>query len=95
MLESRARARTAYLPRIAQVLGVNPTWLDSGEGPREPPLHEPDPPTYFADDESRLLRAYRLASTEMRKSLLRQADGILEDLENPSQLTGDIDPQPG
>lgn len=95
MLESRARKKTTYLTKLANVLGVSAAWLDSGDGPREPPLQEPDAAPYFPDDESRLLRAFRLASPEIRRSLLRQADGILEDLENPSQLTGDNAPSPG
>lgn len=95
MLESRERKKTSYIPKIAQALNVNPMWLYSGEGPRDPPLREPDTTPYFPDDESRLLRAFRLASPEMRRSLLRLADGILDDLDNPSQLTGNEEPGPG
>ena len=44
--------------------------------------------TELEDEESRLLRAYRLASPDLRRNLILQADGILEALNNPSQLTG-------
>ena len=93
MLESGARKKTTYLTKIAQVLGVSAVWLDSGAGPREV-AGEPNPPNYFPDEESRLLRAFRLAAPELRRNLLRQADGILEDLNNPSQLTGNGKPDP-
>lgn len=83
MLESGDRKKTAYLPKIAEALKVNPMWLYSGEGPRDLQVNEPGSATYFPDDESRLLRAFRLASPELRRSLLRIADGILDDLQNP------------
>lgn len=87
MLESRGRRKTSYLPKIAQVLGVSASWLYSGEGPRAAAA-EPAPDAYYPDDESRLLRAFRIASPDLRRAMLRQADGILEDAANPLPLTG-------
>lgn len=94
-VESGGQGGTTHIAKFAKVLAVNPLWLETGEGPREPLLREPDPAPYIPDEESRLLRAYRLGSLEMRRNLLRQADGILDDLENPSQLTGNDEPRPG
>lgn len=92
MLESGARKKTAYLTKIAQVLGVSAVWLDSGEGPRNL-VAEPDPPSYLPDEESRLLRAFRIAPPNLRRNLLRQADGILEDASTPLPLTGTHRPE--
>jgi transcriptional regulator with XRE-family HTH domain len=93
-VEAGEQDGTTHIAKFAKVLNVSPLWLETGEGPRDPPMQEPGAASYFPDDESRLLRAFRLASPEMRRSLLRQADGILDDLDNPSQLTGNGDPKP-
>lgn len=85
---------TTHIAKFAKVLNVSPLWLETGTGPREHSAKEPDVGAYFPDDESRLLRAFRLAAPDLRRNLLRQADGILEDLENPSQLTGNDEPGP-
>lgn len=46
-------------------------------------------------DESKILRAFRLASPEVRLIWLNMADGIFERLNTPSQLTGNDHPSPG
>jgi len=47
------------------------------------------------DDESKILRAFRLASPEVRLVWLNMADGIFERLNTPSRLTGNDNPSPG
>lgn len=47
------------------------------------------------DDESKILRAFRLAPPEVRLVWLNMADGVLERLNTPSQLTGNDNPSPG
>lgn len=80
-VETRGQCGTTHIAKFAKALGVSPLWLETGEGPRN--LAEPDPPAYFPDDESRLLRAFRIAPPDLRRNLLRQADGILEDANTP------------
>lgn len=46
-------------------------------------------------DESKILRAFRLAPPEVRLVWLSMADGIFERLNTPSQLTGNDNPSPG
>lgn len=94
MLESGARRKTTYLTKIAKVLGVSPVWLDSGDGPRYA-VAEQTADNYHpaGDDESILLRAYRMGSPDLRRSLLWQAQKILEDLDNPLPLTGTHRPE--
>jgi transcriptional regulator with XRE-family HTH domain len=94
-VEAGEQDGTTHIAKFAKVLNVSPLWLETGEGPRELAAREPSAAPYFPDDESRLLRAFRLASPELRRSMMRQADGILDDLENPSQLTGNDEPGPG
>lgn len=85
-VETGGQDGTTHIAKFAKVLGVSPLWLETGAGPRE--LAEPDPPPYFPEEESRLLRAFRIAPPAVRRNLLRQADGILEDAANPLPLTG-------
>lgn len=47
------------------------------------------------DDESKILRAFRLAAPEVRLTWLSMADGILERLNTPSQLSGNDNLSPG
>lgn len=94
-VETGGQEGTTNIAKFAKVLNVNPLWLETGSGPRESQAKEPDAEQYFPDEEARLLRAYRLASPDLRRSLLRQADGILDDLDNPSRLTGNDDPATG
>lgn len=94
----RGSKRSEWDEAIAKALGISVLDLVYGYK-SDPAVKEPEaaydtssPPN---DDESRLLRAYRLADPPLRRALLRQADGILEDLDNPSRLTGGTLPEPG
>lgn len=93
-LEAGNQQSTTYVSRIARELGVSPIWLETGSGPKYL-VAEPGPAGYHpnAQDESILLRAYRLASPDLRRSLLWQAQKILDDLDNPSPLTGTHPPE--
>lgn len=81
-----------YTLRLARSLGISPDWLTDEIGEMTLLVLEQPEGIYActnnADEESLLLRAYRLAAPELRRSLIRQAKGILEDLENPLPLTG-------
>lgn len=87
--------------RVRDAFGLRPGWFDLPLGTDLPSSNRIEQPTatndYYTnmDEESRLLRAYRLAPPPVRRNLLRQADGILEDLDNPSQLNGTEKPSPG
>lgn len=86
-VETGGQDGTTHIAKFAKVLGVSPLWLETGAGPRELAA-ETDPPNYLPDEESRLLRAFRIAPPDLRRNLLRQADGILEDANTPLPLTG-------
>jgi transcriptional regulator with XRE-family HTH domain len=47
------------------------------------------------NEESKILRAFRLASPEVRLVWLGMADGIFERINTPSRLTGNDNPSPG
>lgn len=86
--------------RVREAFNLSPGWFDLPLGtdlPISNKIGQPPPEDYYTnmDEESRLLRAYRLADPPVRRNLLRQADGILEDLDNPSQLNGTEKPSPG
>lgn len=86
--------------RVREAFKLCPGWFDLPLGtdlPTDHKIGQPPPEDYYTnmDEESRLLRAYRLAPPPVRRSLLRQADGILEDLENPSRLNGTEKSEPG
>lgn len=84
-----------YTPRLARALCVRVDWLADEIGIMcDPEVRESLPPEYGrnVDEESILLRAFRLASPDLRRNMLRQAKGILEDLENPLPLTGTNNP---
>lgn len=92
-LENPAKNATGseFTIRLARACGVSVDWLADEVGEMVPPqVGESDANPYRveADDESILLRAFRMATPDMRRNLVRQARGILEDLENPSQLNG-------
>lgn len=94
----RGSKRSEWDEAIAKALGISVLDLVYGhksELAAKEPAAAYDISSPPNDDESRLLRAYRLADPPLRRALLRQADGILEDLDNPLQLTGVNQPEPG
>lgn len=60
--------------KIADTLGCNPRWLVTGQGQVEPPV-ELDPAN--ADDEARMLDAFRRLRDDQRAHVLANAELLL------------------
>ena len=89
-IENGEQVASTKIARLAAALYVNPHWLETGRGPREPQApHAPEnsylvsePNAYYdawilarlAPDEERLIQAFRKLTSSERETLLQSAE---------------------
>lgn len=76
-LENKEGTGTKYIARIAQILGVNAYWLETGQEPKRPSG------LILSPEELQVIEIWRGFPLEVKKVMLAQWKGALSAIQSP------------